>query len=197
MRISIDDGRREMLQAAELLDKHGLEGVFYIAPYDEKITMNVREIIRLSQTQEIGGHTLYHTRLTRVSLQEAKTEVEKGKQELEAITGREITKFAYPRGWHNPEVMEIVRNAGFKEGRTMKMGITDRTGYDDFAVPVTAQNYPRPEYIHGNEQGIKDMFDEAKAKNGYFNLVIHTDDIKKYKQWDMIDRVFGYISKNR
>lgn len=186
-----------MLSVAELLDEYGLQGVFYIAPFDDKNTLNVREISELAKRHEIGGHTLYHTRLTRLLPNIAKKEVADGKKELEDIIGKGITKFAYPRGWYNEEVKNIVREAGFSEGRTMKMGIISRSGYDDYEIPVTAQNYPRPEYLKGNEQGIKDMFDKAKAEGDYFNLVIHTDDILRFQQWQMIDSVFHHIAKNR
>jgi len=195
-RISIDDGRKGMMRIADMLDRHGLTGVFYIAPFEPSNNMlTIGEIIDLSIRHEIGGHTLNHTRLTEVPLDRAKREIEVGKEELEEIIEKKITKFAYPRGWHNPEVMELVRQAGFLEGRTMKMGVIDRTGYDDFAIPVTAQNYPRPEYEGDTMKGIIDKFEEARAIDGYFNLVIHTEDCKRFGQWDWIESVFDHIEK--
>lgn len=197
VRISIDDGRKEMIQVADLLDKYGLTGVFYIAPFDGLNTLKVREIQELSKRHEVGGHTLYHTKLTRVSLAEAKLEVEKGKKELEDIIGKTITKFAYPRGWYNKDVAQIVWRAGFDEARTMKMGVTDRSCWDELEIPVTAQNYPRAEYTLGIENAVRDIFDKAKNEDGYFNFVIHTDDIIRFRQWEMIENIFRYIAKNK
>jgi len=192
--ISIDDGRREMLRVADLLDKYGLKGVFYIAPYEGKCNLNSREMKELAERHEVGGHTLTHCVLTRVSLLDAQYEIEQGKRELEEIVGKKITKFAYPKGYYNKDLMAFVKGSGYKEARTMKMGVVDVTGYDKFEIPVSAQNYPRPEYEGKTMQGIINKFDEATQNGNYFNLVIHTDDIVKWNQWQEIEVIFEVIS---
>lgn len=192
--IGIDDGRREMMQVADLLNKYGLEGVFYIAPMEQKCNLNTREIKVLSERHEVGGHTLTHCRLTTVSLEDAKYEIEEGKYELEAIIGKPITKFAYPRGWFNEDLKRLVKEAGYLQARTTKMGIINIDGYNPYELPVTAQNYPRPEYEGQTMLGIINKFNEATEKGNYFSLMIHTDDILKYGQWQEIEAIFAVIS---
>lgn len=50
------------------------------------------------QGVEIGGHTVMHPILTSVSDERALAEMVEGKRELEAITGRPVSVFAYPNG---------------------------------------------------------------------------------------------------
>lgn len=197
LRVSCDDGRKEMLEVAKLLDMYGLKGIFYIAPFESACNLTGRDIKDLASRHEIGGHTLNHTRLTEVDIEKAEMEIVEGKKELEEIIERKIYKFAFPRGWYSDALKLLVRSAGFTEARTMKMGVINLDGYDKFETPVSAQNYPREEYFGDIYKGIINKFNEAKKEGNYFNLVIHTDDILKFKQWEMIDKVFKYISKNK
>lgn len=194
IRIGIDDGRKEMIIVADLLDKYSLDGVFYIAPFEKKCTLSLNEIADLAQRHEVAGHTLTHCRLTTVSIEEARHEIEMGKEELEEIIGKPVTKFATPRGWHNPEIIELIKQAGYLEHRDTKMGITNREGYDDFHLPCSAHFYPRPEYQEkGIYQSIIDKFEEAKT-GGYFNVLVHTDELERFKLWEDFERVLEYIS---
>lgn len=194
IRFGIDDGRKEMMIVADLLDKYSIDGVFYIAPYEKKCDIAITDIKELSHRHEVGGHTLTHCRLTDVSLDVAKYEIEEGKSEVEDIIGKPITKFATPRGWHNPEIIQLIKQAGYTEHRDTKMGITNREGYDDFHLPCSAHFYPRAEYIEkGVYQSIIDKFEEAKI-GGYFNVLVHTDELTRYKLWEDFERVLEYIS---
>jgi peptidoglycan/xylan/chitin deacetylase (PgdA/CDA1 family) len=65
---------------------------------------------------EVGSHTVNHADLGRVSLDEAKREVEQSKRDLAQILGRPVTLFSFPYGrkWNiRPEVAELVRRAGY------------------------------------------------------------------------------------
>jgi peptidoglycan/xylan/chitin deacetylase (PgdA/CDA1 family) len=123
------------------------------------------------------------------------SELLEGKKELEEYIGKEITKFAYPKGWFNDRVKEWVKRAGFKEARTMKMGITDRTGYDDYELPVSAHIYPREEYNKDIVDGVIEKYKEAKSKaeKGYFNLVLHGWEVEKFQLWYQFEKILAYI----
>lgn len=200
VRISIDDGRKEMLRVADLLDKYGINGVFYIAPLEQKNTLTVSEIKELAGRYEIGGHTLTHCRLTTVTLDEARHEIEVGKEELEEIIGKPITKFATPRGWHNPEIIELIKQAGYLEHRDTKMGITNREGYDDFHLPCTVHFYPRPEYDEsGMMLSMFSKFEEARysGENGYYNVLVHTDELTRFGYWAEFEYLLKYIETSQ
>ena len=77
---------------------------------------------------EIGAHTNTHPNLTDISLQEAKTEIQKSKEILQDYLGIEINSFAYPRGKHNKRIVEIVKESGFSSATSTIPGInTNKT----------------------------------------------------------------------
>lgn len=62
---------------------------------------------------EIGGHTLSHPFLSKLSHAEQKREIEQNKCELESIIGKKLTSFAYPYGDLDDNSKAIARDLGF------------------------------------------------------------------------------------
>ena len=92
-------------------------------PIPENAEFLTAEMLRemdASGLVEIGGHTLGHTTLTRVSLDEAKREIEDNKRWLESVLGHPIVSFCYPRGGENDEIVSLVKGAGYKYATVMK-----------------------------------------------------------------------------
>ena len=69
---------------------------------------------------EIGGHTAGHTTLTRVGLDEAKREIEENKRWIEGVLGHPIVSFCYPRGGETDEIVQWLKELGYKYGAAMK-----------------------------------------------------------------------------
>ena len=86
----------------------------------------------------IGAHTVSHPILARVVEQEARTEMILSKQTLEAITGSEVTLFAYPNG--KPETdytakhVQLAREAGFSAAVSTAWGVATKRS-DMFQIP--------------------------------------------------------------
>lgn len=86
----------------------------------------------------IGAHTVSHPILARVAEQEARTEMILSKQTLEAITGSEVTLFAYPNG--KPETdytakhVQLAREAGFSAAVSTAWGVATKRS-DMFQIP--------------------------------------------------------------
>ncbi len=119
---SWDDGSPYDLELAGLLDKYRIPGIFYVPINNpEREVMTKSQIRQLASRFEIGGHTLSHVDLTSISPEEAKNEILKGKNELEDIIGRKINKFCFPKGKYNNNILEIVKEAGFKSARTARI----------------------------------------------------------------------------
>ena len=110
---------------------------------------------------------------------------------LEDILNREVTTFAYPKGHYNKNVARWVKEAGFKEARTMSTGITSLKGISKFALPVTIHLYPN------RWEKYRDYFKEAKDNDGYFHLVMHGWEIERFGLWDKLDEILKYINENR
>jgi peptidoglycan/xylan/chitin deacetylase (PgdA/CDA1 family) len=63
---------------------------------------------------EVGAHTVTHPILTGLSPDCRREEIRSGKQHLEELVGRPVESFAYPNGRFDRDVVESVREAGFR-----------------------------------------------------------------------------------
>lgn len=86
----------------------------------------------------IGAHTVSHPILSRVSSNSARDEMIQSKQQLETITGREVTLFAYPNGKpgkdYNASHALIAREVGFAAAVSTGLGAATRRD-DIFQIP--------------------------------------------------------------
>lgn len=76
---------------------------------------------------EFGGHTVTHPILSRVSLEQAKAEIEGSKAEIEKQLGQPIYSFAYPNGKEldiNPAIASLTAQAGYRAAFTLLNGPT-------------------------------------------------------------------------
>ena len=89
----------------------------------------------------IGAHTCTHPRLSQLSRAQAKEEIHASKKKLEDQFGLRIDHFAYPFGDYDEEVVEMVREAGFRTACTMDRGVNDR-GMDPFRLKRWTARYP-------------------------------------------------------
>ena len=73
------------------------------------------ELVELDQGQlvNIGGHTMTHPLLPKLSASDQAEEVEGNKRHLEAVLGHPITSFAYPFGGHDALSVGVVQNAAY------------------------------------------------------------------------------------
>lgn len=85
-------------------------------PSDYFLQMTEEEIRKMSNHPlvTIGSHGMYHTDLTKISLQDAKQEIMESKIYLESVTGKQINAFAFPFDVYNQELIELTKKAGYK-----------------------------------------------------------------------------------
>ena len=140
--ISFDDGYLDnFTRAYPILKQNGFRAtIFLVSDYigqrsewagcaeeDQAPLMSREQLLILNNEGfELGGHTRRHTDLTAISIEEARREVEEGKQDLENLLQRPVRSFAYPFGNFNPGVIEGVRKAGFTTARTVHTDNTHR-----------------------------------------------------------------------
>lgn len=74
----------------------------------------------------IGAHTVTHPILSRVTTERARAEIVGSREMIQEACGAAPRAFAYPNGGaadYTPEVVEIVRNAGFTCAVTTRFGV--------------------------------------------------------------------------
>ena len=77
--------------------------------------MTVGQIKALSPTLvSIGAHGFQHLHLARIDRHQARIDIERSRNALTELAGREVDLFAFPYGDHDECVLEICKSVGFK-----------------------------------------------------------------------------------
>ena len=128
--ITFDDGyKNNLLYALPILQQFSFKAVLF-ALGNDKVTcnewdvqqgepahelMDAEELVQMSKAGvEIGAHTLSHPDLTKLSAPAALQEIVQSKINLESMIGQEVISFAYPYGYYDHAVQQLVIDAGFK-----------------------------------------------------------------------------------
>ncbi|WAG06074.1 polysaccharide deacetylase family protein [Aeromonas jandaei] len=130
--ITADDGYQDNLtRMLPLLEKYGYKAVVYVVtgegynrwdvehptnPDTSVSLMNGEQIKALAASGhvEIGGHTLTHPRLSKLSPEQQSHEIQENKRQLEALLGQPLLSFAYPYGDINESAKEQAIAAGYR-----------------------------------------------------------------------------------
>jgi peptidoglycan/xylan/chitin deacetylase (PgdA/CDA1 family) len=203
---SWDDEDRSGLRVADVLNRYGLRGTFYVPTgklgHDPFFTAADLRTLSVAGF-EIGAHTVSHAILTEIGREELMREVGDCKAELQQILGAEVTMFCYPKGRFNAKVVSAVEQAGYRGARGTQML--------DSAYPHRRSNYVRnlirlgafgalfesvPDLIGFNgwlELG-KKRFDRVMRRGGIWHLYGHPWEIEKLGLWDQLGEMLQYVS---
>lgn len=216
---SWDDGDPLDLRMAELLDKHGLRGTFYVPLKREgHAIMSNNEICCIQKKgMEIGAHTLTHPVLTKLHPDSVFKELTESKKILEDIVGEPVLSFCYPGGKFNKVVRSLVVEAGYKLARTIVSFRMERD-FDPFCMPVTFQLFPHEFAVHirhalkdVNLKGIVNWvkvlkmesnlislsnmaFNHVLQYGGIFHIWGHSWEIEQTGLWDMLEEILEHIA---
>ncbi len=114
--------------------------------------MTSEELRRLATGRvEIGGHTVTHTRLSSLCVQEQREEICGGLQFLQRVLGRPITHFSYPfgnRGDFSNETINILKEMGILHACTT-CAMRLRSRHDNYALPRhVVRNWTGDQFMH-------------------------------------------------
>ncbi|WP_323910995.1 polysaccharide deacetylase family protein [Aeromonas veronii] len=130
--ITADDGYQDNLtRMLPLLEKYGYKAVVYVVTGegynrwdvehptnpDTKVSLMSGEQVKAlaaSGHVEIGGHTLTHPRLSKLTPEQQAHEIQENKRQLEALLGHPLLSFAYPYGDMNESAKEQAITAGYR-----------------------------------------------------------------------------------
>ncbi|MFG0255449.1 MAG: polysaccharide deacetylase family protein [Rhodopirellula sp. JB053] len=150
---SWDDGHPLDLRLADLLERHGIQGTFYIPRQSQLATLCEADVSLLSDRFEIGGHTLDHLALTSLPDEEASRQVRECKAWVEDTTGKPCPMFCPPLGKFDQSDIRSIAEAGYLGFRSVELLQTrsphpreqrERKGQTSFLweMPTTVQSHP-------------------------------------------------------
>jgi peptidoglycan/xylan/chitin deacetylase (PgdA/CDA1 family) len=122
--LTFDDGDADNYQIRDVLKANDLHATFYVVSGFTGTAgyMTGEQLQGLYQDgNEIGGHTLNHTKLSEVRGAELKTEICQDRLNLLA-QGFVVTSFAYPYGFHDEESRAAVADCGYNSARIVGGG---------------------------------------------------------------------------
>jgi len=218
---SWDDGHPLDLRIAELLEKYGIKGTFYIPCHniEGRDVMSARQICEIDKAFEIASHTYNHVRLDTLNAEQAREQITKGKYYLEDVTGHSIEGFCYPGGAWTESSERIIEEIGFKYARTIVNFHTGSTT-NQYRMPTTLQFYShdRQVYIrnyimHGHwierlpvfviSIELKDIvsrlhaiFDSLVFTNSILHIWGHSWEIEEQNSWGLLEEILRHFSQH-
>jgi peptidoglycan/xylan/chitin deacetylase (PgdA/CDA1 family) len=147
--ITFDDGYANTLPAAEELAAAGLSSTAFVTSGfvgepDMLSPAQVRELAGLPGV-ELGAHSVSHPRLDELGARDLEREVVDCRARLEELSGRPVTSFAYPHGFHGARVRTAVVTAGYRAAAAVKNAVSHSRD-DPYAIArwlVTADSSAR------------------------------------------------------
>ena len=205
---SWDDGTITDLKLAELLEQHGIKGTFYIPKFMDN-QLPREDVVAIDKKLEVGAHSVDQPDLTKVSLSEAKRQIEDSKTYLEDLLGHDITLFCYPYGRYNTAIKRIVKDAGFTAARGCDPGGFNLpkdpyewhiTLFASNASPLMTLKICRAcrlwkiSAFSDWESRAKLLFDLALERGGIYHIYGHSASFEESNEWDKLERVLKYLS---
>lgn len=128
--VTFDDGYRSVLRhASPALRRYDVNAVTFLvsscvggtnrwdsAAVQERL-LDADELSALrgeGSSMAFGSHSRTHRRLARLPLEEARDELVRSRNELEALLGSRVTALSYPYSNESPVVRELAREAGYE-----------------------------------------------------------------------------------
>lgn len=203
--ISFDDGSVYDIKTVALLNRYRLKATFYIPVNWQKYLATKRidaltydEVMDIAKTHTIGAHGVNHELLTRVS---------KDKQINEIFLpikwwreqGIEVTSFCYARGYYTQEIKDLVKRAGYKDARTVKVG--ELTNQDPYETHVTVHlGLDRAEYgtdwLTYAKSKFLEGYERSESENIIFRAFGHSEEIHRLQQWERFEGFLRFIHEN-
>lgn len=147
--ITFDDGFLDFHDhAVPALQRHGFPATIYLVSgcmgktsrWLETAGQGDRPMMSWAQARDLpsagiecGAHTVTHPELDTLRRADALREIQASKEEIERETGLTIRSFAYPHGYHDAQVRDFVKRAGYASACGVKHGLSG-IGDDPFAL---------------------------------------------------------------
>lgn len=147
--LTFDDGWRDNLDAAKLMEKYNVSGTFFVCSsfIHKEQNMSEQEIQQLSTNPlfEIGAHSHTHFIEWSDNLDGLDTRIVVGealmsKRLLERMIQKPISSFAWPYGHYSEELIEYAAYIGFTSSLTVDSKSVNRKGASPLKIPRITVN---------------------------------------------------------
>jgi peptidoglycan/xylan/chitin deacetylase (PgdA/CDA1 family) len=129
-----DDGVTADVRLIEILRRHNAKATFNLNAGLHEKRRKTSWVYKGTQVDRLGweemkelysgfiiaNHTLTHPRLEEQPIEDARRNIEEGRERLQQFFGQPVHGFAYPFGTYNEAAMEAVRSAGHVYARTVQ-----------------------------------------------------------------------------
>jgi peptidoglycan-N-acetylglucosamine deacetylase len=219
---SWDDGHHLDIRLANILNRYGISGTFYIPLSYDRFPVMTKEQMRalLTMGMEIGSHTLTHTNLAKLRKDQVIYELAESKKILEDMLGEQVFSFCYPKGKFNRMVRSCVVETGYKLARTTLAFRTDMP-FDPFRMPVSCQFFPHACNIsirhglkEGNLRGLMNWYRFWKMERNLIKLLElllrhilnyggvmhiwgHSWELEKFRLWEIFEEALRCIANRQ
>jgi peptidoglycan/xylan/chitin deacetylase (PgdA/CDA1 family) len=104
-------------------------------PISSRRTRGYRQIRNLDQHGEVGGHTVSHADLSRLSIEGQRAEIATNKHFLESVVGHPIRCFAYPYGAFTSNAVRIVGEISYDGAVLSRRMTSPRSSVHPYQIP--------------------------------------------------------------
>jgi peptidoglycan/xylan/chitin deacetylase (PgdA/CDA1 family) len=127
-----DDGDASVRKFANILDRYGLVGAYFI---NNVSPLTERQIRSLAQRGSVDAHTVSHVALSGLDFQDQVTEIAENRAYLEQITGQPVRFLAWPYGDVNESAIEAAAAGGIVAAFGLGGTAADLDAIDWYAIP--------------------------------------------------------------
>ncbi len=196
-----DDGVDDDIRLCEILRKHGAKATFNLNPGLHGKTRSsprrykeAKDVARLARGElaavyegfTIANHSSTHPWPTKIPMEEWRSEVMDARKDLQDIFNQSVCGFAYPFGDSNPEVADIVREAGHVYARICRNSTPCFPPSDPMAFAPDK---------HFNAPDFWECYHEAKASGSeVFYFWGHSYELISDEDWSAFDAKIGKLT---
>jgi peptidoglycan-N-acetylglucosamine deacetylase len=195
-----DDGITDDIRLIEILRAHGAKASFNLnfglhgdTRGEGWSFRGLKQVWRLAKPElrevyngfTIANHTSTHPHLESIPLQDAQTQIREGKDALEQHFGVEVKGFAYPFGTYNPEVQNVLREAGHVYARTTQKVANAYPPADATAFHPNC-HFLAPDFW--------ERFEQVRAVDGVFYFWGHSYELVSEDDWQNFDAQIARLS---